>query len=33
MKAWLASTWPFKKVAWPGHDIPLATFRALPAKK
>ena len=33
MKAWLASAWPMKKVAWPGKDMPLADWRALPAKK
>ena len=33
MKAWMASAWPFKKVAWPGHDMPMAAWRALPAKK
>lgn len=33
MKAWLAAEWPFKKVAWPGHDLPMAEWRALPAKK
>ena len=33
MKAWLAATWPLKKVAWPGKDLPMAAWRALPAKK
>jgi hypothetical protein len=33
MKAWLNNAWPLKKVAWPGHDIPMAEWRALPAKK
>ena len=33
MKAWLNTAWPFKKVAWPGHDIPMAEWRALPSKK
>lgn len=32
MKAWLAKEWPFRKVAWPGHEIPQAEWRALPAK-
>ncbi len=32
MKAWLAQTWPFEKVAWPGREIPQAEWRALPAK-
>lgn len=33
MKAWLAAKWPFQKVAWPGRDIPVAEWRALPARK
>ncbi|MBC7928121.1 MAG: twin-arginine translocation pathway signal protein [Bryobacteraceae bacterium] len=32
MKAWLASAWPFTKVAWPGREIPQAEWRALPSK-
>jgi hypothetical protein len=30
MKAWLASAWPFKKPAWPGREIPMSQWRALP---
>ncbi len=32
MKSWLAATWPFTKVAWPGREIATAEWRALPAK-
>lgn len=32
MKAWVAKMWPFKKVAWPGHEISQADWRALPRK-
>ncbi len=32
MKAWVSKAWPFEKVAWPGKDIPLAEWRALPKK-
>lgn len=32
MKAWVAQSWPFQKVAWPGREIPQADFRALPNK-
>jgi len=31
MKAWLAAVWPFKKPAWPGREIPMSVWRALPA--
>ena len=30
---WVATRWPFKKVAWPGRDISWATWDALTAKK
>lgn len=30
---WIAAKWPFRKVAWPGRDIPWATWDALTAKK
>ena len=33
MKAWLEKDWPFQKVAWPGREIPVADWKALPAKK
>jgi hypothetical protein len=33
MKAWLNTGWPFKKVAWPNRDIPMAEWGALPARK
>jgi hypothetical protein len=33
MKAWVAKTWPFQKVAWPGIEIPQAEWRALPKKQ
>jgi hypothetical protein len=32
MKVWLASAWPFAKVAWPGREIPVAEWRSLPAR-
>jgi hypothetical protein len=32
MKAWLAKSWPFTKVAWPGREIPQADFKALKDK-
>jgi hypothetical protein len=32
MKGWVAEKWPFRKVGWPGRDIPQAEWRALPAK-
>lgn len=32
MKQWLASAWPFQKVAWVGREISRQDFRALPAK-
>lgn len=33
VKAWLAREWPFRKVAFPGRDIPWAEWRALPSEK
>ena len=30
MKAWLAKSWPFQKVAWPGKEITRAEWKALP---
>lgn len=30
---WIKAHWPFSKVAWPGRDIPWATWDALTAKK
>lgn len=30
---WIARKWPFKKVAWPGRDIPWATWDALTDRK
>ena len=30
VRAWLASRWPFKSVAYPGRDISLEEWRALP---
>lgn len=32
MKRWVASAWPFKKVGWPGVDMPVEEWRKLPAK-
>lgn len=32
MRAWTASAWPFKKIAWPRRDIPLESWNSLPAK-
>ncbi len=32
MKSWLATGWPFTKVAWPGLDMPRDEWNALPAK-
>ena len=32
MKAWVATAWPFKNVAWVGRDISRDTWRSLPAK-
>jgi hypothetical protein len=33
MKAWLASAWPFPKVAWRGREITADAWRALPNKQ
>jgi hypothetical protein len=32
MKGWVATAWPFKNVAWPGHGISQAEWKALPKK-
>ena len=33
VKEWLAREWPFRKVAFPGRDIPWAEWRAVPSEK
>jgi hypothetical protein len=33
VKAWLAKDWPFKKVAFPGRDIPWDAWRKVPVEK
>ena len=32
MKVWVAQAWPFRKVAWPGIEIPQDQWKALPRK-
>lgn len=32
MKSWLAQSWPFTNVAWPGREIPHEEWKALPSK-
>lgn len=29
-KLWIAKAWPFRKVAWPGRDMPMDEWRKLP---
>ncbi len=31
VRAWIAAKWPFKKVAFPGRDMPMADWNQLPA--
>ena len=30
VRAWIAAKWPFKKVAFPGRDMPLSEWNSLP---
>ena len=30
VRAWIAAKWPFKKVAFPGRDMPVSEWNALP---
>ena len=30
VRAWIAAKWPFKKVAYPGRDMPMTEWNALP---
>jgi hypothetical protein len=30
VRAWITAKWPFKKVAFPGRDMPMSDWNALP---
>ena len=30
VRAWMAAKWPFRKVAFPGRDMPMSVWNALP---